>query len=275
MYKYSILILFLIYACQNKNSTTIINGTTCSSISEENGVKVFNNFYYENFEDGRVFLVNKKSKLNEPLKSVFSLVPIFPKEDSAKWNLKFVAEKYVINKNTLLAESNEADKVSSYLLYSLSSGNLLLPYTYDKFNVLFSDETQKRWIGFYSRNGANLEESNLTFSNNTLGYISYANQNTLVQQVAIKVNSSEWVDKLDVSSPVIELLPMSESAMGMPGGKTLYFSAAKATIDFKLQITFYNKEDYSPHIIVIPILNDKLGEPLFDSGKSIFEIEVV
>ncbi|MCB0541214.1 MAG: hypothetical protein KDE33_27145 [Bacteroidetes bacterium] len=274
MYKYSLLFIGLfLFACQNKETnTSLLNNATCSTISEENGVKVFNNFYYEIFENEKVFLVNKKSKLSEPLKSNFTIIPIMPKEDSAKWSINFVAEKYTINNNTLLTESNAPEKVSSYVMYSLNNGSLLLPYSYDKFSVLFSDETQKRWIGFYSKNGANIEESNLKFDNKTVGYLTYANQTNQLEQISIKVNDAEWIEKLDISAPVIELMPVSEDVMSMPGGKTLYFSDMEKAIDFKIQITFYDKEDYSPHVIVIPVLNDKIGTPEFDSGKSIFVI---
>lgn len=274
MYKYSLLFVGLIlFACQNKETnTSLLNNATCSTISEENGVKVFNNFYYENFENGKVFLVNKKSKISESLKNNFTIIPIMPKEDSAKWSINFVAEKYTINNNTLLTESNAPEKVSSYLMYSLNNGSLLLPYSYDKFSVLFSDETQKRWIGFFSKNGANIEESNLKFDNKTVGYLTYANQNKQLEQKSIKVNDADWVEKLDISAPVIELMPVSEDVMSMPGGKTLYFSDMDKAIDFKIKITFYDKEDYSPHIIVVPVLNDKIGTPEFDSGKSIFVI---
>lgn len=276
MKRYSLLILVLLFACKNNTSkTTLLGSATCSSITEENGIKVFHNYYYENLENGGVYLVNKNTKLDEPLKNNYSIMPIMPKEDSAKWQLSFVAEKYAINKNILLTESNDTSKVSSYLMYNLSNGNLLLPYTYDKFSVLFSDETQKRWIGFYSGSGVRQKESNLKFEDNTLGFISYANQNQLLQQIVLKAKDKEWVSKLDIAAPVIELMPVSENAMSMPGGKTLYFSDTNNVVNFKVMITFYSKEDYSPHVIVIPIVKDKIVTLEFDSGESIFEVEVV
>lgn len=145
-------------------------------------------------------------------------------------------------------------------MYNLNNGNEVLAYTYDKFEVLFSSEEQRRFIGFYSRDAANISASSYDLDEFSLGVLSYVNQNGEGQHYKIEVQTTP--EDYDISSPVIELLAVKENAIELMSGKTLYFTGEDGTnknaVNFNIQVSFFTKTDYEERSFLLQVRNDVL-----------------
>ena len=90
---------------------------------------------------------------------------------------------------------------------------------------------------------------------------------------AIDVN---WLDILDVSNPVLELLPIEDNAIQLNAGKKLYFTAqdgsADVGIDFDLKVVFYTTDTYKPLEFTLEVRDNQLLIPK-DFNHSIFQLE--
>lgn len=254
------LVLVSIFACK-ETATNNFPRETCSSLKEQNETLVVQNFYYEEFADNRFLAISEIKNIGEKKEFAdFQVSPAWPKQDSALWSLAFKASSYNLLNNFLIAESEEDQKGTSYEMYNLDNGNKVLAYTYDKFEVLFSSEEERRFIAFYSREAANFVSNPFDGKENSLGILAYVNQNGEGQKYRIDVQTT--ANDYDISSPVIELQAIKENAIELLSGKTLYFTGEdgsnKNAINFNLKVSFFTKSDYEERSFLLQVRNDVL-----------------
>lgn len=255
-----LLVLFTFFSCKETTQANLPS-SKCSSLELTNETLTLKNFYFEEYADNHFLAISKFENIGlDNSLADFQVYPTWPKVDSAKWNINFKASRYQLQQNYLIAESEEDQRGTSYVMYNLENGSEVVSYTYDKFEVLFSSEDERRFIGFYSRDAANLASSKYNLDESSLGVLSYVNQNGQGQHYKIEVQSTP--SDYDISSPVIELLSIKENAIELMSGKTLYFTGEDGTninaINFNIQVSFYTKTDYEERSFLLQVRNDVL-----------------
>lgn len=266
--------LTLLYSCSNSSSSELNND--CSSLKFEDNQLVINNYYFKNIDKNKVLAVHSFQQTWDSLAiPSYKLYPVHPKVDSASWTLEFDAEDFQIQKNLLTSEVSLPGFDATFALYNLDFGVKLLDYTYDKFEILFFDDLEKRFLGFYSSKAANIEKSDFSFDKQTLGFFSYANLQGDVQTLEIKLTKPEVPDSFDLSNPVIELKPKDDKALELKSGKTLYFTGSngkeKSEINFDIFITFYSLKEYTPHTFQLEVKSDKM-QAITNNSDAVFQI---
>ncbi|MEZ4979156.1 MAG: hypothetical protein R2772_07645 [Chitinophagales bacterium] len=254
------LVLFVFFSCKEPVQSNFPT-SKCSTLELVDEALTLKNFYFEEYGDKKFLAVSKFESLDdENSLANFEVYPSWPKQDSAKWDVKFKASRYQLLQNYLIAESEEDLRGTSYVMYNLENGNEVVSYTYDKFEVLFSSEEERRFIAFYSRDAANLSSSVYELDESSLGILSYVNQNGEGQHFKIQVQTTP--NDYDISSPVLELLSIKENAIELMSGKTLYFTGEDGTnknaVNFNIQVSFFTKTDYEERSFLLQVRNDVL-----------------
>ena len=80
---------------------------------------------------------------------------------------------------------------------------------------VFVDENNKRYLGFYSKNGAPSSNIKSISKENTLGIFNYASQDGILNTISLEAIDVNWLDILDVSNPVLELLPIEDNCISL------------------------------------------------------------
>lgn len=268
-------LLFFVMACNAPEHQT--GDGKCSVLKETPQGLFIQNEYYKYLADGKVISILQKEYVGDSLNlPVTAIYPVYPLADSAKWSFSFKGQDYRIIKDLLIAEALSKGKDASYKVFNLNNGNEVISYTYDKFDILFSDESEKRFLGFYGMNAADVEGSELKFEELTFGYLNYANKDGSLGQIKIETKDPMWLEVLDISNPVIELLPLKENAISLNSGKTLYFTGADGKqheeVNFDIQITFYTTDTYKPVSFMLQVRNDKF-ELAENFSNTVFDLE--
>lgn len=255
------LIVSLIACKQEENPKINTNG---SNIQIEEGETILNNFYYQNIGNGKVLAINKVENINDSLQLPLNIImPVLPKADSAKWQINFAAQNFEIHKNYLVAESYLDGKDYTYALFNIDNGQKIMDYTYDKFEILYTNENQKRNLGFYSKNAINKESLDLDFNEKTLGYFFYANSKGEINHLKVEVKDESLKDKYDISNTNIELNSSIENGvLRFNSNKSLFFTSFsgdnKEEINFDIEVTFFSFDPYQPYKIQLNVENDVL-----------------
>jgi hypothetical protein len=275
IYSFYFLVFILLIGCSSPSKNIIQN--SCSSISETDKGLLLHSTFYKLLDNGTVLSVTRVEIAGDTStvpKTTIS--PIYPKGDSASWQIQFEANEYKIVKDLLISELVNFGNDASYKLFNLNNGKEVIKYTYDKFDVLFSDENEKRFLGFYGMNAADKASSGLDFNDLTFGFLSFSNKDEILGQIRIDTKDDLWLDVLDISNPVIELMPLLENALSLNSGKTLYFTGADGTqssdVNFDIQITFYTTDTYKPVSFTLHVRKDKF-ELVKDFSNTIFHLE--
>ena len=274
--KYFIVGCFLlISACAQQEQLDLHHD--CSVILSQNGQKILENAYYKVIQNEGVFAIKEKKILDDSLsQTIYNISPVYPITDSADWSIDFKGKGFEMTKSTLVAETTSYDSDASYGIYSLQSGSRILEYTYDKLEVLFIDDSNKRYLGFYSKNGVPSTNIGAISKENTLGIFSYASQDGLLNTIRLEAIDANWLDILDVSNPVLELMPIEDNAIQLNAGKKLYFTAedgfADEGVDFDLKVIFYTTDTYKPVEFMLEVRANQLLIPK-DFKHSIFQLE--
>ena len=274
--KYFIVGCFLlISACAQQEQLDLDHD--CSSILSQNGQKILENAYYKVIQNKGVFAIKEKKSLDDTLsQTIYNISPVYPVTDSAGWSIDFKGKGFEMTKSILVAETSSYDSDASYGIYSLQSGARILEYTYDKLEVLFVDENNKRYLGFYSKNGAPSSNIKSISKENTLGIFNYASQDGILNTISLEAIDVNWLDILDVSNPVLELLPIEDNAIQLNAGKKLYFTAqdgfADEGVNFDLKVIFYTTDTYTPVEFTLEVRANQLLIPQ-DFKHGIFQLE--
>ena len=274
--KYFIVGCFLlISACAHQEQLDLHHD--CSVILSQNGQKILENAYYKVIQNEGVFAIKEKKSLDDSLsQTIYNISPVYPITDSADWSIDFKGKGFEMTKSTLVAETTSYDSDASYGIYSLQSGARILEYTYDKLEVLFVAEANKRYLGFYSKNGAPSPNIKSISKKNTLGIFNYASQDGLLNTISLEAIDVNWLEILDVSNPVLELMPIEGNAIQLNAGKKLYFTAqdgfADEAVNFDLKVIFYTTDTYKPVEFILEVRANQLLIPK-DFKHSIFQLE--
>lgn len=274
--KYFIVGCFLLMsACAQQEQLDLHHD--CSSILSQNGQKILENAYYKVIQNKGVFAIKEKKSLDDTLsQTIYNISPVYPVTDSAGWSIDFKGKGFEMTKSILVAETSSYDSDASYGIYSLQSGARILEYTYDKLEVLFVDENNKRYLGFYSKNGAPSSNIKSISKENTLGIFNYASQDGILNTISLEAIDVNWLDILDVSNPVLELLPIEDNAIQLNAGKKLYFTAqdgfADEGVNFDLKVIFYTTDTYTPVEFTLEVRANQLLIPQ-DFKHGIFQLE--
>ncbi len=257
-----LVIVFVLASCQPKETTKI--NQSGSNISLQDGAIIINNLYYQHLGDGNVLAVNKIENISDPtIIPEFIISPVLPKKDSAKWQIDFNAQQYDIAKNYLTTESYLEGKDYTFELYNINNGKKIINYTYDKFEVNYTNENERRIVAFYSKNAVNKENSGLEFNNKTLGYFLYAHQNGVISQLRLDAKDESLVDKYDVSNTNILLSADDETGLlRFNSNKSIFFTNIsgenKTEINFNVGVTLFINDPYEPFELQLKVENDVL-----------------
>ena len=267
--------LVLLSACNTSSDDSNLADNCSEIIAAENGVLIQNN-YFQALSNGTILSVQSEEEVGfEDAVSNFKITPAFPKDDAGKWQLEFSGNSFEVSGNTL-STSEEVDN-GDYLfkMYDLNTGNSIIEYTYDKFEIMFLDEFEKRYLGFYSTNAASKDNAEFAFSDKTFGYLNYANQNGRISKLSIEAADDMWMSIFDIANPVIEMLPYKGSSIELNSGKTLYFTSAngkvKEEVNFDIQFTYYTKDTYKPSSFLLEVRGDEIRIP-DDFSNTVFNI---
>jgi hypothetical protein len=268
-------VLLSLAGCNSSPSNTAVGA--CSKLTETSEGLLIQNEYFRYLDDGSVVSIIQNELIGDSLSQTSTrMYPVYPKEDSAKWDIQFNGQDFKIFKDLLISEASENGKDASYKVFNLSNGKEVIFYTYDKFDILFSDENEKRFLGFYGMNATDRIASDLKFDKLTFGYLNYANKEGSLGQIRIATKDPLWLNVLDISNPVIELMPLKENALSLNSGKTLYFTSTdgkqKEAVNFDIQITFYTTDTYKPTSFTLQVRNDKF-ELSKDFSNTVFKLE--
>lgn len=258
------MILTLFVSCKQSNTSD-----SKDSFLETKDDKTFiYNKYYKALDDEKVVLIHENGIVgsDEPMR--YTIAPVLP-EGFLFDPIQFDANTIEYEKNLLIAEVFKEGKDYTYSLYSLINGNHLMDYTYDKFDVFFNNEDERRFIGFYSRNATTKN----SFENNVVGIFYYADLNEQLSKLQLKVVNDYDLSNLDISNPVIELMGIENNAIQVHSGKSLYYSGSdgkkKEEVYFDIKVTFYTNQSYLPLSFMLQVRNDQLIVPN-DFQHSIF-----
>ena len=274
--KYFIVGCFLlISACAQQEQLDLHHD--CSVILSQNGQKILENAYYKVIQNEGVFAIKEKKILDDSLsQTIYNISPVYPITDSADWSIDFKGKGFEMTKSTLVAETTSYDSDASYGIYNLQSGARILEFTYDKLEILFVAEANKRYLGFYSKNGAPSTNIKSISKENTLGIFNYASQDGLLNTISLEAIDVNWLEILDVSNPVLELMPIEGNAIQLNAGKKLYFTAqdgfADEAVNFDLKVIFYTTDTYKPVEFILEVRANQLLIPK-DFKHSIFQLE--
>lgn len=258
---YLLFILALVACKQDEVPQINVNGST---ISIEEGETILNNLYYQNIGNGKVLAINKIENIDDSLEIPMNIItPVLPKSDSAKWQINFAAQSFEISRNYITTESFIEGKEYTYALYNLANGNKILDYTYDKFEVLFTNENERRIIGFYTKNAINREKSGLKFNDKTLAYFFYVNDDGEINHLRLDVKDVNLIDKYDISNTNVGLFPLTETGfLRFNSNKSLFFTSLtgenKNEINFDVEVTLYSFDPYEPYTLKLKVENDLL-----------------
>lgn len=267
----------LLVSCGALDKESNRGASNCSSISiGADGVSIENS-YFMPISNGMILSVFSQENIGgENMPSTFEVWPVYPKEDSLKWEITFTGDDFEVFNNTLIASKKVDNDEDYYVLYDLVAGNKIIEYTYDKFEVLFSDENEKRFMGFYSKNAANMNKGDYKFNEKSFGFLSYANQQGQISKIRIDAMDPMWLEIFDVANPVIEMIPFKGNAIELNSGKTLYFTSSDGKlseeVNFDIQFTYYTKDTYKPSSFLLEVRRDKIIVPS-DFSNTVFNLE--
>lgn len=267
--------LLLFAACTSDSPTKMAHD--CSSMYEEEERVVIENAYFKILDDESLLAVKERKILGDTIgQTVFNFSPATANSIAESWSIAFTGDNYSLAKKMLIADISTRESDASYVGYSLATGEVLLEYTYDKFEVLFGDEFNKRYLGFYSNKGRETAFSEVNRTKNTIGFLTYASQKEKLNALRIEAADPFWLDVLDISNPVVELIPVKENSIQLNAGKTLYFTNHEgensAGVDFDMKLMFYTTDTYKPVEFILQVRNDKLLVPE-DFSHSVFLLE--
>lgn len=267
----------LLISCGAIDKKSNGGASNCSSISVgEDGISI-DNHYFMSISNGMVLSIRSQENVGgEKSSSNFEVTPVHPKEDSLKWKITFTGDDFEIFNNTLLASKKVENEEDYFAIYELAEGNKIIEYTYDKFEVLFLDENEKRFMGFYSKNAANVNKADYDFNEKSFGFLNYSNQQGQISKIRIDAVDPMWMDIFDVANPVIEMLPLKGNAIELNSGKTLYFTSSDGKlsdeVNFDIQFTYYTKDTYKPSSFLLEVRGDKIIVPS-DFSNTVFNLE--
>lgn len=267
--------LFSLFACQEETRKNF--QSECSSISAQNNETIIDNCYYQTINNQEILAIKEKIVFGDTSGlSTFQVSKMMPDNEAYDWSVNFEGRSFDVVSPLLIVETSELNSNASYQAYSLINGSKVLEYTYDKFEVLFSDKTKKRMIGFYSNQGATSKFLQENSNKKTFGILSYGSQDELLNSIRIDAADPMWMDVIDISSPVIELLPIKENAISLYGGKTLFFTSHDGVqndeLNFDVKIVFYTTDTYKPVEFVLEVRDNQLLLPESFS-HSVFHLE--
>jgi len=270
-----VLVLLVFVACDSSPSNATKG--TCSVLSETSEGLMIQNEYFKSLADGTIVSISQRELIGDSLSIISTrMYPVYPNADSAKWAIQFDGQEFKIFKDLLISEASKNGNDASFKVFNLNNGNEVITYTYDKFDILFLDESEKRFVGFYGMNASDRNTSNLKFDMLTVGYLNYSNKDGSLGQIKIDTKDPLWLEVLDISNPVIELMHLKGNAVSLNSGKTLYFTGAdgkkREEVNFDIQITFYTTETFEPISILLQVRNDKF-ELAEDFSNTVFKLE--
>lgn len=279
-----IALIVALFACSDKNGEDfqVSNfvakdiDTSFSTFSKNEKYFLIDNQFYRShqYEDAESKVVNFVLKVNE--KEVYTIensnkqirfTPISSSVDINNWEINADADNYVFSKNLLSLEflpkdTNHFDNVYQY--YDLKSGNLLLSYTYGVMQVNFPDLFSKRFFGFLAKGSRNPLKKLFT-SNETLGYFTYASQESPLSTLEIKIKNKTDADAFHKTAPVLEFeVDTTNQNYQKLSEKSLYYNGIDnptkqaKDIEFSVKATFFKGKSYKPFDIIIPIKEDKI-----------------
>lgn len=275
------LFIFLVclLACDTTVSTEVLTNN-CSSVQLTEDRLLVTNAFYQVLEDEQVLSITEEYVVGDSLGINKLFVTDFESttgDAGHSWEIALENVDYSIEKNVLLAQWNKSGLYdASYSAYSLLSGEKLLDYTYDKLEIVFNQVNERRYFGFYSDNGIPIEAYSDRRTKETFGLLTYANQDEQLQQLRLTAADPMWLDLLDISNPVFELVPLTEGTISLNSGKSLFFTgqstAETGGVNFDINIVFYTTDSYKPVVITLPVRNDQLQIPT-DFEHSVFALE--
>jgi len=259
---YIVLVIGLIACKQNQTNKLYSKEST---IIVENDETILNNYFYQNIGNGKVLAVNEKQNITDSTQiPSFVITPVLPQSDSAKWQLNFNAQQYHISNTYLTTESYLEGKDYTFELYNISNGKKIINYTYDKFEVNYTNDKQRRIVAFYSKNAIDRDNSGFKFTPKTLGYLFYASNDGIIDYYRLDVKDVELKDKYDVSNTNISLGADDESSLlRFNSNKSIFFTTITgdnaSDINFNIGVTMYVNEPYTSLEFPIQVKNNQLS----------------
>jgi hypothetical protein len=193
------------------------------------------------------------------------------------WTQSFKATEIELAGNLMFARLEGFFDEEDYVrVFSLPNGKEFLDYSYDKAQILFPGNKDKRIVGYVSQKTAGtplkkIEEENL------LGVVQLASGDALLDRVFIKIKRSNYSDRVPRYVPEIVFDSQAKGANIVDGGKTVIMmgegSSKSAKADnVSLNLVYYIGDDLESTTLSIPIKNDRfmVENARFDSG--IFEL---
>ena len=277
IYGYFPVLLLWLVACKPAPTPTEAIDQTCSSLTESSDGLRIKNQYFKHLQNGSVLAIVQDELIGDTISLPKTLIsPVYPKADSGKWQIECYGQEVKFFNDLVIAEAIRTGNDASYKVFNLNNGNEIIAYTYDKFDILFSDENEKRFLGFYGMNASDKKDNPLKFEALTFGFLSFSNKDGLLGQIRIDTKDPMWLDVLDISNPVIELVPIKGNALSLNSGKTLYFTSSDGKkgddVNFDIQITFYTTDTYKPITFMLQVRNDKF-ELAKDFSNTVFHLE--
>jgi hypothetical protein len=188
------------------------------------------------------------------------------------WKKEFTGSDLDYSNKVLIVhtEGRNPNEEDTYTQYSLLTGDKLMAYTYGEMMALIPSTSNKRFLGYLSKQSATADKPE------AFAVISYVGSNEVLDKVAIKVKDGNDVP---VYTPELKLLVAQESGNTLTNdGRTVILGHAGRTFtakdinNFAMQINYYLPNASDPITILVPVRDDRLdiGHATFD--KKIFEL---
>jgi hypothetical protein len=192
--------------------------------------------------------------------------------EKVKWTKKFKGAGLDLEFKAVKVHTPPgANQEDSYSLYSITSGDKIIDYTYSEAKVLIPNTSEKRFITYLS------PANSLGIELKGESVIQYADNNELLQSVKL---SSLQDSLLPIYTPELRLIREKESTHQVtPDSKSIILMdldenfKTDAIKGFALQIVVYLEGVEEPENIIIPIVGDRLDAKNAIYNKSIFSLK--
>jgi hypothetical protein len=206
------------------------------------------------------------------------LSPVYSSSTISAWNISSAFDDFTMKKNVLTGEMFATDEQeSSFYMYNIDNGKLLMEYTYGNLEVHFPDGISKRYFGFYSQKGR--PNSQFQFNNKDIvGYFTYASDKEKLQVVEVKVLNPAQFQQMDKNSPMLEFEETENPNVLNTTARTVYYSGIDNLekqineVELAFNATFYIGENYTAETIVFPLVEGRLKPEAIIYNKALFQL---
>lgn len=194
-------------------------------------------------------------------------------DKSINWRKEFNAADidYTYKVVIVHTEGKGQDQEDTYAQYSLLTGEKLMTYTYGQLMTLIPGTSNKRFVGYLSKESATEEKPE------GFAMISYVGSREIIDQ--IKVNLKGNNTSIPVYTPELKMLVASESGNTLTNdGKSVIMGHASRMYtnadmnNFAVQINYLLPGAIEPITILLPIREDRLDLENASYDKKIFEL---